>query len=709
MGRLTQEGFSRFINPRSVAIIGASERTGPDSFNVLENMLESGCRCRIYPVNLRAREILGQKVFRSVLDIPEVVDLAVISTPRTAVLEIVRECVQKGVKAVIVITQGFADADAEGHRLQEELQKIIAGTGTRLLGPNTIGVLNNFDNFHTSFVKFDPFRKENGVICQSGIFVLGAPYFTEGLGIGVDIGNVGDVNFTDVLLCFARDPRIKVINIHMEGIKEGREFLEAAAQVTREKPVLVLKTGKSEAGARAAASHTGSLAGEDHVFTAAFQKAGIIRVADFEELKDLNKVLLTFPQMNGKRVAVLTISGGSGIAAVDALSEYGLEVARLSPDVLEKIQAMSPPWLEVGNPVDMWPAGMKRGLRKTYVEILRLLLDDHQVDAVICVMAAYKLTGEDVMSAVLDDVVKEAARKREKPVTVWVFGANQKKVIAELDQSGVVAGFPNPERIARALAGLYRYQHEIKARTPEKLAVFPDVEREKVAGILRKAQKDGVSLLGTEALEILQAYGIAAAVARLASTQEEALTIAAGLGYPVVMKVASPQIIHKSDAGGVRLGIQNEAELSRAYDEMLVTVKERVPQAQIAGVFLQKYHPGGVEVILGAKRDAEFGPVVVFGLGGIYTEVLRDVSFRLAPLSQREAAEMINEIKSSRILRGARGTPAVNIAALVDSLMRLGQLVVDFPEIAELDVNPLAAGPEGVLALDARILLEFKA
>ncbi|MEW6423961.1 MAG: acetate--CoA ligase family protein, partial [Bacillota bacterium] len=333
--------------------------------------------------------------------------------------------------------------------------------------------------------------------------------------------------------------------------------------------------------------------------------------------------------------------------------------------------------------------------------------DDPQVDAVICIFAAYKVAGYDPVGAVLEEVVKEAARRREKPVAVWIFGASQEKAIARLDKCGVAAGFPNPERTARALAKLYHYLNEVRGKPFREPPVFQDVGRAKAAAVIRKAQKAGVRLLGGETMEILRAYGIKAAATHFASDKEAAVAVGGRLGYPLVMKIASSQVAHKSDVGGVRLNIQNEAELSLAYDELVAAVRANVPHARIDGVFLQKYHPGGVEVILGAKRDAEFGPVIVFGLGGIYTEVLKDVSFRLAPLAEEEAREMIGEIKSAGILAGARGTPAANIPALVETLMRLAQLVVDFPELAEIDVNPLAAGPEGVLALDARAVLEY--
>jgi len=492
----------------------------------------------------------------------------------------------------------------------------------------------------------------------------------------------------------------------MEGIRGGKDFLELARQVSRKKPILVLKTGKSEAGAKVAISHSGSLTGEDHVYGAAFKKAGIMRMEDFEEFKDLNKAFLTYEKLEGKRIGIITISGGAGIATVDALSRFGLEVARLSQDTLKKMQVLYPSWFTVANPVDMWPAAIKKDLKDTYVQLLHLLLEDPQVDAVVCIYGAYQASGYDPIAVITEGVVSEAKKKREKPILAWVIGPNQPGVNKELDQSGVVVGLPNPERIARVLAGLYHYYHEIKEGLVGEPLVFQDVQRRQAAAIIDNAQKNGVKLLGAEALEILQAYGIKVLSTRLARNKEEAFLVAGEMGYPLVMKISSPQVVHKTDAGGVRLNIKNETELSLAYDEMLAAIRANVPKAQINGVFLQKYYPAHLEVIIGSKRDVEFGPVIVFGQGGIYAEVHKDVSFRLAPLSKKEAREMIQEIKSSRIFYGWRGMPAANIDALVDSLGRVARLVVDFPEIAEMDINPLAVGADDVVALDARAVLK---
>ena len=706
MARLTLEQYHNFINPKSVTIIGVSEKTGPGMFHPLQNMLKDGCQARIYPVNIQGRDILGQKVYKSVLNLPEVPDLAFITVARNAVLGAVKECLQKGIKSLIVLSQGFDDADEEGKALQREISQAIAGTGTRLLGPNTLGLINALDNFHVSFVDSDVPPKASGVICQSGVFLVGSADLTAGMGVGIDIGNASDIDFADVLSCFGQDPRIKIIDIHMEGIRGGVDFLEIAAQVSREKPILVLKTGKSETGSKAAISHSGSLTGEDHVFEAAFRKAGIMRMADLEEFQDLNKAFLTYKGLKGKRVGIITISGGAGIAAIDALSQYGLEVARLSRETLERMQEFFPPWFQVTNPVDMWPAGVKKELKEIYVQLLQILLDDPQVDAVICIYGANKMSGFDPMAIITEGVISEAKRRTDKPVLPWVIGINQYGISRELEQSGVAIGLPNPERIARVLARLYQYHHEIKDRSEEKPLVFQDVQRQLVAGIIDNARKNSVKILGSEVLEILQAYGINVISTRLAGNKEEAFLLAGEIGYPVVMKISSPQVVHKTDSGGVRLNIKNETELSQAYDEMLAAIKANVPEARIDGVFLQKYQPAHLEVIIGSKRDEEFGPVIVFGQGGIHAEVHKDVTFRLAPLTAKEARKMIGELKSSKMFYGWRGMPAANTDALAESIGRVAQLVVDFPEITELDINPLAVGADAVVALDARAVIK---
>ncbi|OAT86774.1 CoA-binding protein [Desulfotomaculum copahuensis] len=695
-----------FLTPRSIALVGVSTRTGPAVFNVIDQVLAGGFTGRIYPVNPRGGELRGLPVYRSVSEIPEVVDLAVISTPRTAVPEIVRECAARGVKAVIVITQGFADADEAGHRLQEELLQAVSGTGTRLVGPNTIGVVNLYDHLNTSFIEFTRQPADTATICQSGIFLLGSADFTCGIGLGVDIGNAADIDFNQTLAALGTDSRIRVLNLHMEGLADGRRFMEIARQVSREKPVLCLKTGRSEAGARAASSHSGSLAGEDHVFGAAFKQCGVIRVRDVEEMRYFNKTFLTYRSMPGRRLAVVTISGGAGIAAVDACGDYGLEAARFSAQTNDKLAAVFPGWMEVGNPADIWPAGMSRGYREVLELALDTILDDPQVDALLMISPAYVDPDADPRLDISAHVNRAAARHPDKPLALWIFGAYRRELTARMEAAGRVAVYPSPDRAVASLAVLYRYVHGIKNAPAALPADTGGINRELVGQILAAARRDGRTTLNEEALDVLRACGIPALPYTPAIDGAGAVRAAADFGYPVVMKIASPQISHKSDVGGVKVNLTGAAEVRAAYDDMLHTVKERMPQARINGVIIQPYRPGGTEVILGSKRDPSFGPVLVYGLGGIYTELFRDVSFRIAPITGEEAREMIRETKSYRLLSGFRGRPPADLDALAECLLRLGRLVAVQPQIREMDINPLLAGPDGAVAVDARITID---
>lgn len=693
-----------FINPQSIALVGASTRTGPGAFNVLERMLATGYRGRIYPVNPRGGSIMGLPAYRSVLEIENPVDLAIVTTPRTAVPEVVRQCVTKGIRAVIIITQGFSDAgDEAGMRMHREILEAVRGTGTRVVGPNTLGVINSFNNFNTAFLSFTVSPTPVGIVCQSGIFLAGANDFSGGAGIGIDIGNCADVGFTECLDYLARDPRIQVINLHIEGLRDGRRFMEAARRAAAVKPVLALKTGSSEEGARAASSHSGSLAGEDAVFSSAFVQSGVIRVDSPGLLADLNRTFLTYRAMRGKRIGVVTVSGGAGIMAVDACSKSGLEIVDYSPATMEALAGIFPGWMKAGNPADIWPAGMAKGYLGIAARVLDQALSDDNVDAVLFITPAYLDPGEDTLN--ITGVVNEvAARYPHKPLALWIFGPHKARYMEVIHETGLAVVYGSPEQAMYCLAQLYRYHNHIKNRAPEEQVTPAGTDRDKVQTILDTGRRAGMVTLNEHALDIMEAYGIPVVRRGLAATAEEAARLAGQLGYPVAMKIVSPDITHKSDAGGVRLNIQNEDELVASFEEMMRETGRRVPGARVQGVLLQTMVSGGTEVILGGRRDPQFGPVLVYGLGGIFTELLRDVSFRVAPVSRREALEMIKETKSYKILAGARGKQPGDIDGLVDCITRLGALIHDHPEIAEVDINPLVVKPEGCIALDARII-----
>ena len=704
MPRLTAEHLAHFMNPTSVAVVGASTRTGPGSYNILENMLREGMRPRLFPVNPRAAEVLGLKAYPSARELPEPVDLAVITVAREHVVRAVGDCVARGIDSVIIVTQGFADADEQGRRYQEEIASLIAGTPTRVIGPNSIGVANALDGFHTSFQKFDLRPRPIAMICQSGMFILASAEFSTGLGLGVDIGNALDLGFPEMLQALGGDPRIQVLNLHMESLARCPEFLEAAAAITPTKPVLVFKSGQSEEGARAAASHSGAMAGEEAAFGAAFEKAGILQVQTLGEMADLNRALLTYPGIRGKRVAVVALSGGGGIAALDALSEAGLTAARLGPATLAAIQAMNPPWAAVANPVDTWMACLKLGLAPATREIVRLLLEDDGVDAVVVLLNAYRTTGFEVLGGAIEGIVAEAAARRDKPVALWAFGLNQGEVIARAEESGIVAGFAGPERAARALAGLHFYHHRVRSRPAERAPELTGLDRPRAAAVLAQARAAGVLALGSRTQELLAAYGIPAAPARFAPSREAAQKLADEIGFPLVMKIVSPQILHKSDASGVRLNLRSPEEIGQAFVQMMASARALQPTATLEGVVLQPFLQGGTEVLVGARRS-DFGPLVIFGLGGIFTEVLKDVAFALAPLSPTEARALIARTRAAALLAGARGAAPADIEALVDILCRLSRLMLDLPELAEIDLNPVLARADGAVVLDARAIL----
>ncbi|AGL03065.1 acetate--CoA ligase family protein [Desulfoscipio gibsoniae] len=697
-----------FVNPQSIAVIGVSSRTGPGTFNVLERMLASGYQGVIYPVNPRGGSILGLKVYKSVKDIDGHVDLAVIATPRTAVPGVVKQCTEMGIKAVVIITQGFSDAhDEAGMLMHQEIVNTIRGTKTRVVGPNTIGIVNTFANVDTSFVSFNTRTSPVGIVCQSGILLNASQDFAGGLGIGIDIGNTCDIGFTECMEYLADHDQIQVINLHMEGLRDGRRFLAAAREVTPRKPVLVLKTGSSEEGARAASSHSGSLAGEDAVFSAAFAQSGIIRVEDSTRLAELNQTFITYRQMKGKRIAFMTISGGAGIMAVDACSKNGLKAARLSDQTITALAGIFPDWMKVGNPADIWPAGMAKGYGKITALALDKILADDNVDAVLCATTGYLDPANDPLNTI--DVINDiAARYPDKPTAVWVFGPHKQQYAKKFRDAKVAVAYNSPESALYCLAKLYQYHSTIKEQQYELYQAPQDTNHAGAAAIIAAGMGNHITALNEQALDVVEAYGIPVVRRGLAQTPEQALQLAEDLGYPVALKIASSDITHKSDAGGVILNIKSGYELVKAYDKIMQNALAHRPDARINGVLVQSQITRGTEVILGGRQDPQFGPVLVYGLGGIYTELVRDVTFRIAPVTRDEALEMIKETQSYKILSGARGQEPGDIEGLVDCIVRMGALLCDLPEITEVDINPLLVKPSGCLALDARLIPAYR-
>jgi len=451
----------RFLAPRSVALIGLSRATGEGSFNLLENLFHLGYGGRIYPVNPNAQEILGARCYATASEIPEAVDLAVILTPRGLVPSMVSQCTKRGIKAIIVVSQGFADADEEGKRLQQEITRIAHQGGARIIGPNTFGTVNAFHRFSTAFMKLELNPLPIGLICQTGVMFIGFPGVRL-FGKGIDLGNACDIDFPDCVDYFGDDPEVRLIVLHIEGLRDGRRFLEAVKRVARRKPILALKTGKSEAGAKAARSHTGSLAGSDEIYNAGFKQAGVIRVGDIEELGDLVRGFLRLPPMRGRRLGVASITGAGGIIAADACERYGLQLAELSPPALDKIAALSPPWMSISNPVDMWPASMISGHPYDHVikTTLEALLGDEGVDAVLYMTT--EIEREPALD-VAEAIFEVAGKFPPKPVVCWRYSPHVSQASARLEQSRRVLAYPSCERAVRTLAALATYYERIAA------------------------------------------------------------------------------------------------------------------------------------------------------------------------------------------------------------------------------------------------------
>ena len=680
--------MKRFMEPGSVALVGVSRRVGKGSLNIMENLMRLGFAGEIFPVNPNIKELLGQKVFPDVLAISDPVDLAVIMTPRNMVRELLDQCAKKGIDSVLIITQGFAEADEEGRNLQLKIERQIKETGIHVLGPNSIGIINHFISFSTSFV---PIKKEESpiaLISQSGGFLEGFSQFK--VGKGIDLGNACDIDFADALAYFEEDPQIRVIGLYVESIKNGEKFLEVANRVARKKLILALKAGKSKKGAEAISSHSASLAGEEAVYEAVFRKAGIIPIRNVEEFGDISKAFLSLPPVKGDRIGIITPTGAGGILVLDASEEYGFKFANLSEEHVNQLKGLFLPWQKVSNPLDIMSAALAHGYKHVYTKALEALFNDPEVDMVFCVL------GEPTLKT----VAEVAKHYPQKPVVAWTIG----QPIDTSAKAVSVASYPTPERGLRSLEALVKH-NTFLMKPSEERKTFP-INSKLVEKVLKTAKKRGQKLLSNEAFSLLRAYGIPVAPFEIVKTKRQALRVAKVLRYPVVLKVCSPEILHKSDIGGVRLGIRDPKDLKFHYEEMILELNQRVPNIEIKGMMVQQMLTQGNELILGVKRDPQFGHVIGFGWGGVFAEVLKDFSCAIAPINPDDAERMISSTKVSKLLEGFRGNPPSDLLFIKECLLRLSQLVSDFPEIIELDINPFKIFPKSGLALDVRAVTD---
>jgi acetyltransferase len=695
--------MQKFLDPASVALIGVPRNTGNGSFNNAETLLRYGYEGKVFPVNPNTTEICGLKTYASMADVPETVDLAVISVGRERVIQILDQCISAGARRMIIITQGFADADRKGKELQREIIARARANGVRILGPNTMGVLNNFRKFTTSFI--DVIRPETfspvSLIAQTGVIQVASQNMAyRDWGKAIDIGNGCDIDVVDSLTYLADDPETKIIVIYIEGIKRGSDFLKLASRVTLHKPVIAFKSGRSQAGAKAALSHTGSLVGEDHVFDAACKRAGIIRVKNGADLTDAIRALLLMKEMEGPRLGVVSVTGAGCIMTADACEDYGLELAKIPGGLADELSAGLPDWVHVGNPIDIWPIGMIGGnYTRSFGTALTELLRSDEVDGVLAILPTSNSPLHQTLNMV--ECVKESRNNagNMKPLSLWPY-LDTSFSIDKFESIPGVACFNTIEQAVQGLAFCYRYHQAMKRNIPSQ-RTFP-VDLEKLRPLVEKGRSQKL-LVGDDALMLLDLFGIPVVKSGIARSRKELEYIASSMTYPLVLKLTGAAFLHKTEWGGVMTGIRDLKDLHRAFDRIVHNVSTRQPDAKVESVQVQEQIHGH-ELLLGLKRDHEFGHAIACGLGGIYTEVFKDISRAIVPVDQEEADGMLTSLKIAPILKGLRGEVGIDWTGLIEILERLSFLACTLSDISELDINPVMATSSKCIAVDARIL-----
>ncbi len=692
-----------FFDPQGVAVIGASNDPTKLSYGVVRNLKEHGYRGPIYPINPKGGEMLGLRIYPNIAEVPDPLELAVIMVRAEMVPGELRACGERGLKVVIVITGGFREVGEEGAALEQSLKTIADGYGMRVIGPNCVGTMDTHIPMDTTFISRMPRQGAIGFASHSGAIVGGTIDWAIQMGVGfsriASLGNQVDVSIADGIGMMAASPHTRVINLYAEGIPDGRGFVEAAAAVYREKPIVIVKAGRTSAGTRAVASHTGALAGTGRAYAAACHRAGVLMADSLQEQNDIAMALAHQPLPAGPRVALLTNAGGPAALAADGLDDVGLRMADLTPETQAKLKAVTPHGTQLGNPVDM--LGGPRA--EMFSAALDVILADPGVDMALAMFVPQAITPvNDVARHVV-----EAAARASKPVACCLVGGVSITEAIHILHEGNVPFYPDPTRAAKALGGLWGYA-QLRTRPDLTPTPLEDVDRAHAEALLKQAWEqrdagagDGPYFLDAEtAGAVAAAYGIRVPFSGIAQTADEAAALAERAGYPVVAKLIAPGLIHKADVGGIALGLKSADEVRAAFARM---VGEHADRA----LMVQRMAPKGQEVILGAQRDPQFGPLLMFGMGGIYVEVLKDVAFRLAPLCAEDARAMIAETAAGKIMAGVRGQAPGDIAAVVETLRRMGQLVADFPCISEMDINPLIVGGEGqgAWAVDVRMAI----
>ena len=695
--------LNKMFKPESVAVIGASNTPGKVGYIIVDNLINDGFEGEIYPVNPKGGEILGKQAYANIKDVPGKVDLAIITIPSVFVNTAVEECGEVGVENMVVITAGFKEVGEEGAKLEAELTALGEKYGINIIGPNSLGITDSHTPLNGSFSQMMPPTGNMAFISQSGAMMVAIIDWSVTSGIGfskvISLGNKAGVSEIELLQYLAEDDETKVIICYLESISDDEDFVRTMRETALKKPIIVLKSGSSSAGAEAASSHTGALAGSDLAFDTAFRQSGIMRVETMAELFDLGLAFSKAPLPKGDNVAIITNAGGGGVLTVDAMEKVGLNLVKFDEETTARLKECVTEEGSAKNPIDvLGDAPVSR-----YKESLEIVLSQDEVDSLIIMVCPTASADPDGIA----NAILEERKEFDKPIIVVNMGGPSFEAANEALRDNGVPAYVFPETAVTALEAMTRYARLEDRVYDDVVEKVDDVDKDAVAAIFDKVKADGRdTLLGSEAYAVAEAYGISAAPIKLSTSADEAAKLAEEMEFPVVLKIASDKILHKSDIGGVKVGISSAEEAKATYEEIIANAKAAHPDIVPDGVEVQKMMDSGEEVIVGMIRDKQFGPMIAFGMGGIYVNLIEDVEFNLAKgMTSQEIDEQIDKTKVSKLLAGYRGEAPCDVEEVKEAIKRVARLTLDFPEISELDINPIFVYEEGSSALDIKIKL----
>jgi len=701
------ENLDKIFKPKSIAVIGASNRREVAGYRIFRNLIGSGYEGVVYPINPKQESIQGVQSYKSINDVPKIVDLAIIATPSTVVCNVVEQCGKKGIKGIIIISAGFKEIGTEGKKREQQLNNLKKKYNLRIIGPNCVGVIIPSLNLNATFAGSMPIDGNIALFSQSGAICGSILDWASSAQVGfssfVSVGSMIDVDFGDLIDYFGRDIKTRSIVLYVESISEARKFMSAARGFAQSKPIIVIKSGRYAEGAKAATSHTGALAGEDDVYDAAFQRAGIVRIKEIKDLFNCASILAKQPRPHGRNLAIITNAGGPGVLATDAIIEHGGKLAELSKETYEKLNTFLPTHWSHANPVDIIGDSDEEVYRKT----IEICMNDPNVDGLLIISVPQVMANPKKLA----DAIIELSKKTTKPILTSFVGEASVQYARQMLNRNNVPTYQTPEEAVQSYMYLYHYAQnlELLYETPEERIVLDAKKSQKqIKTIIDKAIKEKRTLLNEgESKKIIQLYGINTTQVKIAKNKEEAVKQANAIGYPIVMKIHSPDISHKSDAGGVILNIRSDKSINESYDIMMKSVKKAYPSANIVGVTIQKMiESKGYEFILGSKKDPIFGSTILFGSGGVYTELFRDKSVGFPPLNQVLSQRIMKQTKAYKILKGFRNLPSVDMKKVEETMIKFSQLIEDHPEINEIDLNPLIISNNELIAVDARIIID---